>query len=203
MGGRHHCHPYFRGRYRAEPPRSRRLLQRGREPGAHTVGAVHSVRFSMRPFSNCPTAEESRVELLDRIFLTIFARYRRKLGEPRVNSAWVRAVGKMTGFLILPTAALTFTLVIVVYLVNGSGTPADHMRWGKIAVIVGWLGLALLLQARFTKYLRMPPRLVLTESSQDRHAVFWFRAICVAIFLSICVAALLLGILGLGARLGF
>lgn len=142
------------------------------------------------------------MELIDRVFLTVFARYRWTMGESRVNSAWVRAVGKVTGFLILPAVALAFVLVILTYLLSGSGTPADHMRWGKITAIAGWLAIAFLLQARFTKFLRIPPPIA-QESHKDRRTVILFRAICVGLFLSICVVAVLLGAVGLRTRLGF
>jgi hypothetical protein len=143
------------------------------------------------------------MDLIDRVFLALFARYRRKLGEPQVNVAWIRAVGKIAGFLILPTAALTFVLVVVTYLFNGLGSPTDHMRWGKIAASVGWLTIAILLQARFSKYLREPPLLSHEESAGDRRVILWFHTACIGFFLMTCAVAVILHVLGLASRLGF
>ena len=141
--------------------------------------------------------------LIDQIFLTVFARYRRKLGESSVNSAWIRAVGKVSGFLIWPVAAVTCVLVISMYLLTGSGTPADHMRWGKVTTVVSWLAMAFLLQARFTKYLHDPPVLSPAESAGERYTVMWFHLTCIGVFVVLCAAGFALHAAGLGTRLGF
>lgn len=142
-------------------------------------------------------------EVVDRIFLVVFGRYRRRLGDANLRWAWVRALGAVAGFLILPTAVLAFAIIISTYVLNGSGSPADHMRWGKLVTIVIWLGLAFTLQARFTRYLQNPPPLVRIESSKDRRALWMFRGACIGIFLVGCAVAVTLNLLGFGGKLGF
>lgn len=141
-------------------------------------------------------------EFIDRVFLTVFARYRRKLATSSGNSAWVRAVGKTTGFLILPLTAAVFVLIELVYLFTGWGTPADHLNWGKATSVATWLATAFLLQARFTKYLRDPPSLPAEESPSDRRIVLWFRVVSAGIFVAVCVTEFLLGGTGASEHLG-
>ena len=143
------------------------------------------------------------MELIDRIFLTVFARYRRKLGESELSAAWMRSVTKVAGFLILPVVAVTCILLIAMYLLTGAGTPADHKRWCTMTVIVSWLAMAFSLQARFNKYLNQPPILSLAESVADKHAVMWFRLACNGLFVALVVAGFVCHAAGLSARLGF
>lgn len=143
------------------------------------------------------------VELTDRIFLTVFARYRRRLGDINLRWAWVRALGEVAGFLIPPVSVLAFVLIILAYALSGRGSPADHMRCGKATTVVIWLGIAFILQARFTRYLKDPPPLRVEESSEDRQALRTFHGICIGIFLAGCAAAVALNLLGEGSQLGF
>jgi hypothetical protein len=143
------------------------------------------------------------VEMMDKIFLTMFARYRRQLGDSGLNAAWVRAVGKVSGFLILPMVAISLVAVISVYLATGWGTPADHMRWGKFGGGIGWLVVAFLLQARFSKYLQDLPTLPQQESPTARRLVLRFRVFCFGIFAATCATGFVLHEVGLSHVLGF
>ena len=142
-------------------------------------------------------------ELTERIFITVFARCRRRLGDANIKWAWVRALGTIAGFLIPPASVVAFTLIIVAYALGGYGSLADHMRWGKATTVAIWLGIAFILQARFTRYLKDPPQLRVNESSEDRQALRRFHSICIGIFLAGCAAAVALNLLGEGSKLGF
>jgi hypothetical protein len=89
-------------------------------------------------------------ELIDWVFLTVFARYLRKMAAPTLNLAWVYGVSETASFLIPPTTAAVFAVIVSVYLFIGSGTPADHMSLGKATTVAAWLATACLPQAGFT-----------------------------------------------------
>jgi hypothetical protein len=147
--------------------------------------------------------QTDEMALIDRIFVAVFANYRRTPSVSSINTAWIQAVSKVSGFLILPSAVIALGIIATMYLITGVGTTADHLRWGQIVTVVGWLGAAFVLQARFKKYLRAPPVLSPAELAKDRKVVFWFHATCISIFVVMCVAGYLLHAAGLARLIGF
>jgi hypothetical protein len=57
---------------------------------------------------------------LDRVFQVVFARYRRKASGPNLDSAWRRAANRVSGYVVLPVASVTFVLVMAAHLFTNS-----------------------------------------------------------------------------------
>ena len=90
------------------------------------------------------------METLDAVFLVVFARYRRKVGDSKLTSAWVRASYTVSAYVSWPVAAATLVLVMITYTVSRTGTPMDHRRLGQITAVMMWLVIAFLLDRRFS-----------------------------------------------------
>ena len=134
---------------------------------------------------------------LDRIFLIVFARYRRKLGGGSERFAWRQASNKMGWYLIWPTVSITAVLISVAYSVARLGLGAEYRRLMQIAGVVAVLWVAFALDRHFRRYLLAPPRLSPVESPHEARLLFWFRIISICTFV-------LTGLLAFGlARAGF
>jgi hypothetical protein len=114
---------------------------------------------------------------LDRVFQIIFARYRRELGDGRIEFAWRRTCNDVWWSLAWPTAAVTFILVVLTCVATGAGTLSDHRRYELISGAISFLIVSSLLKQRFKKFLLSAPQVPEVESPSDRRYVFWFRAI--------------------------
>jgi hypothetical protein len=132
------------------------------------------------------------MEILDRVFQVIFARYRRKLGESNLESAWRRATNRVSGYLVLPIAATAGALVLMMYAFTGAGTAAEHKRSVQMITVVAGVVVFYLLDQRFRKYLQTPPALPSVEARADTQLVFWFRVIAVGIFALTCLVGFFL-----------
>jgi hypothetical protein len=132
------------------------------------------------------------VATIDKVFQVVFARYRRKLGDSNLESAWRRATNRVSGYLILPVAVVTFVLIAVVHSYLGTDTPVEHKRTGEIVAGVAGVMIAYLLDRRFRRFLAFPPGLSSLEARTDTDLVIWFRAISVGIFVLTCVMGYLL-----------
>jgi hypothetical protein len=132
------------------------------------------------------------VATIDNVFEVIFARYRRKMGDSNLESAWRRASNRVSGYLVLPVATATLVLIVVVYSFLGTGTPAEHKQTGEIIAGIAGVVIAYLLDRRFRKYLSVPPVLASLEARTDTHLVLWFRVIAVGIFALTCLVGFLL-----------
>lgn len=145
----------------------------------------------MRPvtsFTHGPPA----VEMLDRVFLIVFARYRRQIGDSNIASAWQRACYKVAGYISWPLAVTTLVSVVVAYALIRTGSPADHKRFGQIAAVVVWLVVVVLLNRRFRKYLSDPPALASEESRTEKQLVLRFRVLSFGVFALTCLIGFVL-----------
>jgi hypothetical protein len=131
-------------------------------------------------------ANQSLLRVLDATFEVVFARFRRKLGDSNLQLAWRRASNTVSGYLVLPIAALVTVAVAVVHAVTGGGTHIDHRFSSQIIAIVMVLVTAILLDRRFRKFLDPVPVLVAHESAEDGRRLLWFRISTVGLFLAIC-----------------
>jgi hypothetical protein len=129
------------------------------------------------------------VRLLDRLFVVVFARYRRK--DSNLESAWLRAANRVSGYLVLPVAAATLVLIAIVYSFMQTGTPIEHKRTGQIFTGVAGVLIFYMLNRRFRQYLSVPPALPSLETRTDTQLVFWFRLISVGIFILACLTGFL------------
>lgn len=126
---------------------------------------------------------------MDRVFVVIFARYRRKLGDAEIDAAWRIASNRVTSFIVLPIAALVVVTTLLLYWFEGiqsSISQHDKSLTQVVAVLVG-LVLIIFLEKRFKKYLLSPPVLAVKESIEDGMLVVKFRIISVGIFLGVCL----------------
>ena len=130
--------------------------------------------------------------MLDRVFLVVFARYRRKKGDSSLESAWHVASYKVSAYISWPIAAITLVFVVVAYTLVRAGSPIDHKRFGQILAVAAWLIAAFLLDRRFRKYLADPPALSPEESRIEKQLVLRFQALSFAIFAMTCLIAFLL-----------
>jgi hypothetical protein len=129
------------------------------------------------------------VRLLDQLFVVVFARYRRK--DSNLESAWLRAANRVSGYLVLPVAAATLVLIAIIYPLMQTGTPIEHKRTGQIVTAVAGVLIFYMLNRRFRQYLSVPPALPCLETRTDTQLVFWFRAISVGIFILACLIGFL------------
>lgn len=131
----------------------------------------------------------SALETLERVFLVVFARYRRKLGDAKIEFAWRLASNKVSGYLLWPTASITAILVISVYSLTGVGSRVEHRRLMQIAGVVAVLCMAFALDRHFRRYLLAPPGLSPAESPDEARLLFWFRVISICTFVLACLLA--------------
>lgn len=131
--------------------------------------------------------------LIDRVFVVVFARYRRKTGDSDLESAWRTASFRVSGYLVLPIAALTVLSTLAIYSLKRLGEPID--RQGTLltqvaAVVIGLL-VTVLLDKRFKKYLLNLPELSTDESRAEKLLIVKFRVIAVGIFSLVCAICFL------------
>ncbi|MGH9554158.1 MAG: hypothetical protein ACRD3W_32570 [Terriglobales bacterium] len=129
----------------------------------------------------------SVVRALDRVFLIVFARYRRKLGDANVEFAWRRASNMMSGYLLWPTASVTAILVTLVYSLVGFGFQGEYRRLMQIAGAVSALLMVFALNRHFKGFLLAPPRLTPSEAPKEARLLFWFRVLSVCTFVLTCL----------------
>jgi ABC-type uncharacterized transport system permease subunit len=143
------------------------------------------------------------MDTLDRVFLVVFARCRRKKGGSNLESAWYSANYQVSAYVSWPVAAAALVLVALVFSLFRTGSPVDHKRTGQIIAVVAWLIAAVLLDRRFRKYLYQPPALTHEESSADKQLVFRFRAVSFGVFALVCLVGYLLHRYGVRLLQGF
>jgi cytochrome b561 len=132
------------------------------------------------------------METLDKVFLVVFARCRRKLGNSNVESAWRRASNGVSAYVAWPVVAGVIVLAVLVYSFMQTGSHVTHKRTVQIVGVIAGILTALLLDRRFRKYLSNPPPLASEESRSERRLVFRFRAISIAVFILTCLIGFLL-----------
>jgi hypothetical protein len=132
------------------------------------------------------------MEILERVFQILFARMRRKMGDPNLEAAWRSASNKVAGYLVLPLSAGTAVINVVVYAISGRGTRIEHRHWAQFVGVTAAVLIIVLLNRRFRKYLLIPPALPVAESHADARLIFWFRTISFGSVALTCLIGLLL-----------
>ena len=138
------------------------------------------------------------MQMLDKVFQIVFARFRRRLGDSRVEFAWRRASTTVSGYLVLPIAAVAAILVAIGYAATGAGTHAEHGRTGQFLAMGTTVLVAVLLDRRFRRFLLVIPLLTPEESREDARCLFRFRVATIGIFVLACAAIFALHRLGVG-----
>jgi hypothetical protein len=136
------------------------------------------------------------VALLDQIFRILFSRARRELGEAHLQTAWQRAIGKLTGYLVFPIGA---AVVLAMVLKGLFGAPGPHLvqkqPW-QVVGIIAFVAAYFALYRRYREYSFNPPSLPSTESIKERRYLSWFRVIAVGVFVMMLLIAFLLHLAG-------
>ena len=129
------------------------------------------------------------MSIVNKLFCIIFARYRRKLGDLNIESAWFQANSKVTVYLGSLVIAAEFLIFLVLYFPLIRGTAFDR----KPAIVALGTAICLLVaysvSRGFRAYLSDPPRLDAAETSADTRFIFWFRAASIGSFGSSCLLA--------------
>src|SRR4051812_16311004 len=82
--------------------------------------------------------------ILDKVFLILFARYRRKAGVVDIESSWRRASSKVSAYVFGSVLSLTVLIMVVTYRVTQRGTFIEHKRMGQIIAVFSMLALSFL-----------------------------------------------------------
>jgi hypothetical protein len=139
------------------------------------------------------------MEIIDRVFAATFARWRRKLGESNLESAWRRASNSISGLILLPTAAIVIPVALFVAAMMHTSYSGVEKRTIQVAGVVIWFSVSFLLDRRFRKFLISPPRLEFEEPFVDKRLLMKFRVACVASFVVSCVGGWLVHRAGVSA----
>jgi hypothetical protein len=99
------------------------------------------------------------MNILDKTFQLIFARFRRKLGDGQIDFAWRRARYRMTIYTSWAVCGVVGMMVIGSYSLFKVGTPSDHKKLLGIVAGITVLIMSILFDVRFKKYLISPPPL--------------------------------------------
>ena len=129
---------------------------------------------------------------IDRIFEATFARWRRKLGDSNLESAWRRASNSISGLMLFPTAAIVIPLALFVMAMMQRGYSPAVKGTIQVAGVLVWFLVSFLLDRRFRKFLISPPRLDSQESLVDKRLIMRFRVICIGSFVASCFGRWLL-----------
>jgi hypothetical protein len=133
------------------------------------------------------------MEKLDELFIAIFSRYRRKMGDASIEQAWRRALNSATGYFIFPVAV---PVVLLMALVNASlqiGTHSEHRKVVQIVAVVIGISIIYGMERRFRRFLTAPPKLAVQESIPERNVIWLAR-------LSSAVCLIAIGALGYAIR---
>jgi hypothetical protein len=133
------------------------------------------------------------MKTLDKVFVLLFARCRRKLGESNLDYVWRRASTQFDSYISWPLTAAVFLLWILTYSIVKFGSHASHKPTLQIIGVAVWLAAYMSLSMRFKKYLRDPPALAVEESSNERYFLLRFRVASISVYVLTCLVALFLG----------
>jgi hypothetical protein len=135
------------------------------------------------------TQTRRNMKIVDRLFEIIFSRYRRKLGESNIESAWYQASNRVTAYISSPILAVEFLILVVVYFPVIRGTVLDS-RSALLLTGTGIFLIASFIVGRgFRRFLTNPPSLVSEETRSDTRFVFIFRAVSFGTIGAVCLVA--------------
>lgn len=115
------------------------------------------------------------LDALDTFFILLFARYRRRLGDAQIETAWRRACSDVWWARALVSCSLVVVGIFVLYALTGMGTPKEHQQWVLYGGIGGYVVTIATLRRRFRKFLVEVPQIRATELVSDTRYVRLFR----------------------------
>lgn len=117
------------------------------------------------------------MKVVTRLFVIIFSRYRRKLGDSRIDSAWYQANNRVAAYMSIPILAIESLVFVAIYMPVIRGTVFDDRRIIILSGTVIFVITSYVAGRGFRRFLMDPPPLVPMEPSSDSRFVFFFRAI--------------------------
>lgn len=129
------------------------------------------------------------MNILDKLFGIIFARYRRKLGDSKIESAWYQASNKVVAYIGSPILAVEFLIFAIIYFPLVKGSVFDNKRSIVIMGTTIFLVVAYSLGRGFRAFLADPPVLTSTEAPAETRFVFWIRIISFGMSGAACLVA--------------
>lgn len=131
------------------------------------------------------------MEIFERIFVAVFARYRRKYGEGSLNRAWSAATYHVTTFVYIATMVFPAPLVLA-----ASPDPAKllHSPGPLYAFVIGaGVAVGYLVDRKCEGFRNNPPPIETTEPMEDARVIRAFHWTAVALFLVACALAAAVG----------
>jgi hypothetical protein len=129
--------------------------------------------------------------IFDQVFIILFARARRELGDQVLEAAWRRALGQLIRYVVFLVIAVVGLLMLAGYVFL---TPhrIDRQSWQLVGVVV-LIAAFVVLYRRYRVYFDRPPTLAAKEIPE--HARTWkrFRLATVGALLLTVFAAIFVG----------
>jgi hypothetical protein len=124
------------------------------------------------------------MNIIDRIFLAVFDRYRRVPGHG-VESSWRAADYQVASYLTWPFVLLIVAIFLVAWPDHRAATVIQRRAAQTVTIAVGLL-MGYLLHRRFKRFLTEPPPLSPTEAKGDARLVLVFKVVTIGVFLTGC-----------------
>jgi len=129
------------------------------------------------------------MSIFDDVFVIVFARFRRQLGEQQIDEAWRRANLRFFGYIFWALSSFLTIFEIAIFSLIKIVSPDVEKKVVVISVVIIGLLASQAFSKRFKKYLSTLPRLSSSELPSETKYVRLFQAISVGIFLFLCVVA--------------
>lgn len=131
------------------------------------------------------------METIDRIFQTVFNRYRRAPGRS-LESAWRAAVYQVASYLAWPAIVGVVAVFIMLWPAHHAASNTQRQYAQLVTIAVGLL-MGYLLHRRFRRFLIAPPILPPVEGREEARLVFYFKVTTTGTFVVACAVVYLLG----------
>lgn len=132
------------------------------------------------------------LDALDTFFILLFARYRRRVGDAQIQTAWRRACSDVWWASALAIGGMVFIGIWIWYALTRMGTPHDHREWAVYGGVGAYIIFMTLLKRRFRKFLVDVPQMPTIESASDARYIRLSRFVLNAIAVAIGVAVWIL-----------
>lgn len=132
------------------------------------------------------------MKLLERLFLILLARARRKLGGRDLETAWHRAFNAFSSYLVLPTIAAVGLVMLSFRVLAEPGVRSINKLPWQIGGMLVLGGVYVWLYRRFQKYSHYSPNSPPAEPAADTLFIRWSRVISIGTFVLVFVSAILI-----------
>jgi len=132
------------------------------------------------------------VDILDKFFQLMFARFRRKIGDSQIDFAWTRASYRTTIFTAIPVCGCAALIAIGCYSLLKIDSPEEQKKIVGVAAGSAILLTSFFLDRRFKKFLTSPPPVQLQESDAETRYIWVFYFCSLGAFALTCLMAYVL-----------